>query len=229
MAAFHPAGGPSGPRGVDATPSAALLLGRTIVPPGVRVTWSQRNDKVVVTVELPDFEAPCISFADSGLVSLDATSTRSGEALAVRLQCMHRIDAAQCRCIHGARHSRSRPAAPAPDGVAHSRLAGHRRWMATDHSIRLVLQKLAIARWDRLTEGERLASITIDWSQWMDEEEENAVRHTPLGHDVFQMKGAMGARFGSNLERDLAARRQAQALDTSKGCEDDEDDEITLC
>ena len=106
---------------------------------------------------------------------------------------------------------------------------GRRRWMATDHSVRLVLQKLAVARWDRLTEGERLASITIDWSQWMDEEEENEVRHNPLGHDVFQMKGAMGARFGSNLERDLAAKRQAQALDTSKGCDDDEDDEITLC
>jgi len=98
---------------VDAAPSAALALGRTIVPPGVRVTWSQRHDKVVVTVDLPDVDAPCVSFADSGLVSLDATSTRSGEALAVRLQCMHRIDAAQCRCDHGARHSRGRPP-PAP-------------------------------------------------------------------------------------------------------------------
>ena len=98
--------------------------------------------------------------------------------------------------------------------------------MATDRSVRMVLKKLAIGRWDRLLEGERLASVTVDWSQWMDEEEENEQRRNPLGHDVYQMKGAMGTRFGSNLERDLAAKRQAQALDTSKDCEEEE---ITLC
>ena len=76
--------------------------------------------------------------------------------------------------------------------------------------------------------SERLASISVDWSQWMDEEEELAVRQHPLGHNAAQMKGAMGTRFGSNLERDLAARRQAQQLDTSKGDEEDEE-EITLC
>lgn len=103
---------PGAPSSVNAEPSAALALGRTIVPPGVRVMWSQRHDKVVVTVDLPDVEAPCVSFADSGLVSLDATSTRSGEALAVRLQCMHRIDAAQCRCAHAARHFKQQPVAP---------------------------------------------------------------------------------------------------------------------
>ena len=100
--------------------------------------------------------------------------------------------------------------------------------MATERTLRLVLQKLAVVRWDRLVAGERLASISVDWSQWMDEEEELAVRQHPLGHNAAQMKGAMGTRFGSNLERDLAARRQAQQLDTSKGDEEDEE-EITLC
>ena len=71
------------------------------------------------------------------------------------------------------------------------------------------------------------ASIVVDWSQWVDEAEEEEVRRAPLGHDVAHMRGAMGGSFGSNIERDLAAQKQAQRLDTSK--EDDEDDEITLC
>ena len=62
-----------------------------------------------------------------------------------------------------------------------------RRWMATERTLRLVLQKLAVVRWDRLVAGERLASISVDWSQWMDEEEELAVRQHPLGHNAAQM------------------------------------------
>ena len=71
------------------------------------------------------------------------------------------------------------------------------------------------------------ASIMVDWSQWVDEAEEEEARRAPLGHDVSHMRGAMGGSFGSNIERDLAAQKQAQRLDTSK--EDDEDEEITLC
>ena len=71
------------------------------------------------------------------------------------------------------------------------------------------------------------ASIVVDWSQWVDEAEEEEARRAPLGHDVAHMRGAMGGSFGSNIERDLAAQKQAQRLDTSK--EDDEDEEITLC
>ena len=37
-----------------------------------------------------------------------------------------------------------------------------RRWMATERSVRMVLQKLAVARWDRLVEGERLARLRVD-------------------------------------------------------------------
>ena len=71
------------------------------------------------------------------------------------------------------------------------------------------------------------ASIVVDWSQWVDEAEDEEARRAPLGHDVSRMRGAMGGRFGSNIDRDLAAQKQAQRLDTSK--EDDEDDEISLC
>ena len=37
-----------------------------------------------------------------------------------------------------------------------------RRWMATERSVRMVLQKLAVVRWDRLVEGERLARLRVD-------------------------------------------------------------------
>jgi len=34
--------------------------------------------------------------------------------------------------------------------------------MATERSVRMVLQKLAVVRWDRLVEGERLARLLVD-------------------------------------------------------------------
>ncbi len=34
--------------------------------------------------------------------------------------------------------------------------------MATERSVRMVLHKLAVVRWDRLVEGERLARLRVD-------------------------------------------------------------------
>ena len=60
----------------------------------------------------------------------------------------------------------------------------------------------------------------------IDEAEENEIRDAPYGHDVHHMAGAMGANWGSNLERSIKAKQQAAKIDTSNP--DDEDDEITM-
>ena len=52
------------------------------------------------------------------------------------------------------------------------------------------------------------------------------VRNAPYGHDVRQMASAMGAHWGSNVDRTMKAKQQAQKVNTS--APDDEDDDITM-
>ena len=62
------------------------------------------------------------------------------------------------------RHTRGQRYGPACAGE-HTQLSWRRRvrrWMATERSVRMVLQKLAVVRWDRLVEGERLARLRVD-------------------------------------------------------------------
>ena len=48
------------------------------IPPGVLVTWAQRNDQVMVGVELPGCTSAECDFADSGVVQLRARSGVDG-------------------------------------------------------------------------------------------------------------------------------------------------------
>lgn len=89
---------------------AIVAAQRSSVPSGVRVTWSQRRDTVIVAVEFPsDSAAPQVSFSDCGLVAVQAVAALSGERWDVQLKCSHKIDAAQSRrlCPHRPRrHTR---------------------------------------------------------------------------------------------------------------------------
>ena len=154
-----------------ASSTAVVDAQRSSVPPGVRVTWSQRRDKVIVAVEFPsDSEEPQVSFSDCGLVTVHAVTVAGGAHWDVRLQCSHKIDAAQSRCP-GPHHPRTgtsvRPGMCMCRGPAFElgRRRRVRRWMATERSVRLVLHKLAVARWDRLVTGEKLASRRVE-SKW---------------------------------------------------------------
>lgn len=93
--------------------SAIVAAQRSSVPSGVRVTWSQRRDTVIVAVEFPsDSEEPQVSFSDCGLVAVQAAAAPSGERWDVQLQCSHKIDAGQSRrlCPHRPhRHKRGQP------------------------------------------------------------------------------------------------------------------------
>lgn len=52
------------------------------------------------------------------------------------------------------------------------------------------------------------------------------IRNSPYGHDARSMASAMGKNWGSNVDRSIKAKAQAQKVDTSNP--DDEDDEITM-
>ena len=224
------------------------------IPPGVLVTWAQRNDQVMVGVELPGCTSAECDFADGGVVQLTARAGVDGAETRLTLALRGAIVAADCT----------------------SRVAGR--------GVQLVLPKLKLGEWDRLLAGEKLANVRIDWGQWMDAAEEaevrakSACRAAPPPRAILQhrRKTRLSARarraadsrqpdrprrlpdersdgcaarprranrcaersaptpppragkdWGSNVQSGLDARQQARALDTSH--DDDEDEEITLC
>ena len=223
------------------------------IPPGVLVTWAQRNDQVMVGVELPGCTSAECDFADGGVVQLRARAGVDGAETRLTLALRGAIVAADCT----------------------SRVAGR--------GVQLVLPKLKLGEWDRLLAGEKLANVRIDWGQWMDAAEEAEVRaqsacrtvatacailhhgrselsaRAPRAADSRQPdrprrlpdersdgcaarprranrcakrsarppQPRAGKDWGSNVQSGLDARQQARALDTSH--DDDEDEEITLC
>ena len=116
------------------------------IPPGVLVTWAQRNDQVMVGVELPGCTSAECDFADGGVVQLTARAGVDGAETRLTLALRGAIVAADCT----------------------SRVAGR--------GVQLVLPKLKLGEWDRLLAGEKLANVRIDWGQWMDAAEEAEVR-----------------------------------------------------
>ena len=116
------------------------------IPPGVLVTWAQRNDQVMVGVELPGCTSAECDFADGGVVQLSARAGVDGAETRLTLALRGAIVAADCT----------------------SRVAGR--------GVQLVLPKLKLGEWDRLLAGEKLANVRIDWGQWMDAAEEAEVR-----------------------------------------------------
>ena len=122
------------------------------IPPGVLVTWAQRNDQVMVGVELPGCTSAECDFADSGVVQLRARSGVDGAETRLTLALRGAIVAADCT----------------------SRVAGR--------GVQLVLPKLKLGEWDRRLAGEKLANVRIDWGQWMDAAEEAEVRAQSACH-----------------------------------------------
>ena len=53
------------------------------------------------------------------------------------------------------------------------------------------------------------------------------MRNNPYGHDAKHMASAMGAHWGSNIDRTIKAKQQAQAVDTYTA-DDPEDDEFSM-
>ncbi|KAL3906724.1 MAG: hypothetical protein SGPRY_010445 [Prymnesium sp.] len=62
-----------------------------------------------------------------------------------------------------------------------------KEWIVSTRSVKLELPKAGESRphWERLTAGEKVSNIVVDWTSWMDEEEEMEVvclHASPLHH-----------------------------------------------
>eukprot|EP00966_Prymnesium_polylepis_P307381 7103345-Prymnesium_polylepis.1 len=224
------------------TGGTTLAAAGTKVPMGMRVKWYQRAWELYVEIEGPDLESPEVSITDDGQLVMRATV--AGLIQTVCLKFLHGVKSKECRC-RTTSHSFLLSFCADRD----TRLSA-RRWVVSTRSVKFDLPKSGESRphWDRLTVGEKLPNIVIDWGSWMDEEEEaevrakaqlqstssprtcharaSQIRANPYGHDVKSLAGAMGRGWGSNTEMTMDARRQAAAVDTSNP--DDPEDDICM-
>ena len=148
------------------------------IPPGVLVTWAQRNDQVMVGVELPGCTSAECDFADGGVVLLSARAGVDGAETRLTLALRGAIVAADCP----------------------SRVAGR--------GVQLVLPKLKLGEWDRLLAGEKLANVRIDWGQWMDAAEEAEVRAQSSCRAAPPPRAIFAAPPTARTERPRASRRR---------------------
>ncbi len=102
------------------------------------------------------------------------------------------------------------------------------RWWKSGRTMKFELCKANYGdgHWDRLCVGEKHPNILIDWTSWIDEEEENEILSAPYGHDTHHMVGAMGGSWGSNVDRSIKAKEQAARVDTYDP--DEPEEEITM-
>ena len=75
--------------------ATSVTPGGTVIPPGVRVTWSERADRLSLHVEIAEPEEVAVSSTDAGAVAIDADSDE--RRLEVRLQLFSQIDASKTR------------------------------------------------------------------------------------------------------------------------------------
>ena len=73
----------------------ALVDGGTSIPPGLRITWSERQDRLSMMLEVAEPEEPSVSLQDSGQVDIEVRSNEVRHT--VRLQLRSQIDAHRSR------------------------------------------------------------------------------------------------------------------------------------
>ena len=84
-----------------------------------------------------------------------------------------------------------------------------------------------MGHWNRLVET-KMSNVLIDWTRWIDEDEETELMANPYGHAPESMAAAMGNNWGSNVDRNLKAREQGAKVDTSPDQTADTEDAITM-
>ncbi|EFC49195.1 predicted protein [Naegleria gruberi] len=108
------------------------------------VSWSQRKEFINLNVEITDAKNVQVSFTDEGLVRVNASNSDDKD-FELQLELFNQIRAELCK------------------------------YKVTGRKIELRIEKLVddVEFWPRLTKSkEKNRNITIDWSRWVDDEDE---------------------------------------------------------
>ena len=122
-------------------PATALVEGGTSIPPGLRISWSERQDRLTFNLEVTEPEDPRVHIEDSGQVVVLVWS--DDKKYTVKLQ---------ARSTHASWLSITRPHhLPPPCAQLRSQIdAAKARWTASGRGINFELRKMRIGRWGSL-------------------------------------------------------------------------------
>eukprot|EP00310_Coccolithus_braarudii_P022617 CAMPEP_0183339252 /NCGR_PEP_ID=MMETSP0164_2-20130417/6240_1 /TAXON_ID=221442 /ORGANISM="Coccolithus pelagicus ssp braarudi, Strain PLY182g" /LENGTH=190 /DNA_ID=CAMNT_0025509217 /DNA_START=14 /DNA_END=586 /DNA_ORIENTATION=+ len=83
------------PEAVSSSGPSDIVDGGNLVPPGVRVQWSERQDRIALQIDVSEPEEPRVSLSDDGTMFVSLVSEE--RPLTVRLQLLRAIDSSKTR------------------------------------------------------------------------------------------------------------------------------------
>ncbi|KMT05978.1 hypothetical protein BVRB_7g164660 [Beta vulgaris subsp. vulgaris] len=132
------------------------------------VKWAEREDKVYLTVMLPDAKNPKVNLGPEGTFTFTATGGAGDHVYELKLDLFDKVNVEESKISYGVR------------------------------SIFCVLEKAEQKWWNRLLRGEGKPPhyVKIDWDKWADEDEDTGAGNGTGGPADFDLGGMDFSKFG---------------------------------
>ncbi|KAL6502816.1 hypothetical protein OROHE_023984 [Orobanche hederae] len=132
------------------------------------VKWAEREDKVYLTVLLPDAKDPKVNVDPDGTFTFSATAGTDNNPYEVKLNLHDKVNVEECKINVGVRH------------------------------IFCVLEKAEKKWWTKLLRGDEKTPhyVKVDWDKWVDEDDNTGPSDLDLGGMDFSKFGDMGGMGG---------------------------------
>ncbi|GLT28499.1 hypothetical protein SLA2020_034250 [Shorea laevis] len=132
------------------------------------VKWAQRNDKVFITVQLPDSKNAKVNLEPDGVFTFSANAGSDNKLYELKLDLYDKVKVEESKINYGVR------------------------------SIFCILEKAEVGWWKKLLRGDGKAPhyLKVDWDKWVDEDEDNGLGDLDLGGMDFSNFGGMGMDDG---------------------------------
>lgn len=132
------------------------------------VKWAQRQDKVFITVQLPDAKNAKVNLEPEGVFSFSASAGAENHLYELKLELFDKVNVEESKINVGVR------------------------------SIFCILEKAEKGWWKKLLRGDGKTPhyVKVDWDKWVDEDEDNGAGDLDLGGMDFSNFGGMGGDDG---------------------------------
>ncbi|KAH9730405.1 hypothetical protein KPL70_009643 [Citrus sinensis] len=132
------------------------------------VKWAQRQDKVFITVQLPDAKNAKVNLEPEGVFSFSASAGAENHLYELKLELFDKVNVEESKINVGVR------------------------------SIFCIVEKAEKGWWKKLLRGDGKTPhyVKVDWDKWVDEDEDNGAGDLDLGGMDFSNFGGMGGDDG---------------------------------
>ncbi|XXG79248.1 hypothetical protein AAC387_Pa09g0361 [Persea americana] len=157
------------------------------------VKWAERQDKVYITVQLPDAKNVNVNLEPDGVFTFNATAGTGDQPYELKLELFDKVNVEESKINTGLR------------------------------SIFCVVEKAEKVWWKKLLRGDGKAPhyIKVDWDKWADEDEDNGPSNDlDLGGMDFSKFGGMdGMGMGGDFEDSDDEDEEAENTETAEKVE----------